>query len=97
MIKRPNILKDKDPFRASLVKEHQFNVIGKIYFKSLVPPCFKCGKGGVCQWGGLWRMVGQDAEALEKYEITPDKFKRWEDDEETVDKVHRYGKMLSEI
>jgi len=84
-------------FNASLVKEHAFHVLGHLYFQSLVPPCFKCGKGDVCQWGGLWRMVGRDLGALRQFEITPDKFRRWEDDEQTVDEVKKYGKILSEI
>ncbi len=86
----------RDLFGVSLVQEHAFNVLGHIYFQSLVPPCFKCGKGDTCQWGGLWRMVGRDVDALKKFEITPDTFKRWEDDEQTVDDVKKYGKMLSD-
>jgi multimeric flavodoxin WrbA len=84
-------------FNASLVKEHNFKMLGEIYFQSLVPPCFKCGKGDTCQRGGLWRMVGKDVDALNTFEITPDKFKRWEDDEQTVDAVKKVGGMLSEI
>jgi len=41
-------------------------------------------------------MVGQNEEALKKFEITPDKFRRWEDDKQTVDEAKRYGKILSE-
>jgi len=88
---------DRDPFDASLVNEHEFNVLGRIYFQSLVPPCFKCGKGDVCQWGGLWRMVERDVDALKEFEITSDKFRRWEDDEQIVDEVKKCAKMLSEI
>jgi len=84
-------------FGASLVNRHKFNVLGHLYFQSLVPPCFKCGKGDVCQCGGLWRMVGRDVDALNRFEITPDKFRRWEDDEQVVDDVKRCGKILSEI
>ena len=87
---------DSDPFDASLVGAHGFSVRGRIYFQSLTPPCFKCGKGDVCQRGGLWRMVGRDAQALQRFEITPDKFRRWEDDQATVDKVKKYGKRLAE-
>lgn len=87
----------RDPFGTSLVREHAFKVLGRIYFQSLTPPCFKCGKGDTCQWGGLWRMVGRDAEALKQFKITSDKFRRWEDDKQIVDKVTKYGKMLSEI
>ncbi len=70
---------------------------GEIYFKSLIPPCFKCGKGDVCQHGGLWRMVGRDAEALKEFDITSDKFRKWEDDEQIVNEVKKHGKMLSKI
>ena len=42
-------------------------------------------------------MVGRDVDALNKFEITPDKFRRWEGDEQTVDEVKKYGKILSEI
>jgi multimeric flavodoxin WrbA len=88
---------DTDPFDASLVRGHGFNVLGHIYFQSLVPPCFTCGKGDVCQRGGLWRMVGRDVDALKNFQITPDKFRRWEDDEQTVEAVKRYGSLLAEI
>lgn len=84
-----------DKFSAGFVKEHKFNVLGSVYFQSAVPPCFKCGKGDTCQRGGLWRMVGRDVEALKKFEITPDKFRRWEDDEQMVAEVKKYGKILS--
>ncbi|MBC8379573.1 MAG: flavodoxin family protein [Planctomycetes bacterium] len=92
-----DIRKDRGPFRASLVKEHKFNIIGEIYFRSLVPPCFKCGKGDRCQWGGLWRMVGRDTQALQRFKITSDKFRKWEDDEQITAAVKKYGKILSEI
>lgn len=84
-------------FDVSLVKEHRFRRLGHIYFQSLTPPCFKCGKGDVCQWGGLWRMVGRDEDALETFEITPDKFRRWEDDERAVDEVKKHGMILAEV
>jgi multimeric flavodoxin WrbA len=84
-------------FSGALVKAHRFNVLGHIYFQSLTPPCFKCGKGDTCQCGGLWRMVRRDVEALDRFKITPDKFRRWEDDEQVVDDVKTYGNILSEI
>jgi len=86
-----------DKFDAGFVKAHHFNVLGSIYFQSGVPPCFKCGKGDTCQRGGLWRMVGRDPEALKRFDITPDKFRRWEDDEHVVAEVKKYGKLLSEL
>ncbi|MFQ6094882.1 MAG: flavodoxin family protein [Candidatus Bathyarchaeia archaeon] len=73
------------------------NVIGHIYYTSNIPPCYKCGMGNVCKVGGLWAMVGRNEERLKKFKITPDKFKRWEDDCETVEKVARYAKILAEL
>ena len=91
--------KDEGTFRASLVKEHEFNVLGHIFYKSLVPPCLICGKGHICHnpHGGLWKFLGRDEEALRNFEFTPDKFTRWEDDMEIVDEVKKYGKILSTI
>ena len=42
-------------------------------------------------------MVGRDVDALNKFEITPDKFKIWEDDQQMVAEIKKYGKILSEI
>jgi multimeric flavodoxin WrbA len=84
-------------FKAGFVKEHAFNILGHIYYQSLTPPCFTCLRGDVCQWGGLWRMVGRDVEALKQFKITPDKFHRWEDDKPLADDVEKYGRMLSEL
>ncbi len=42
-------------------------------------------------------MVGRNKEALDKFEITPDKFRRWEDDEQAVDEVEKYGRILAEL
>jgi len=73
------------------------NVIGHIYYTSSTPPCFKCGMGNVCKVGGLWGMVGRDEEALRKFRLTRDMFKRWEDDSETVAEVAKYAKILAEL
>ena len=39
-------------------------VIGHIYYASTIPPCYECGKGNVCQVGGLWGMLGHSKERL---------------------------------
>lgn len=87
----------ENTFRASFIKEHKFNELGYIYYRSLIPPCLKCGAGHYCQWGGLWGMVGKNVEALNNFEFTPDKFRRWEDDPAMVDEVKKYGSILSGI
>jgi len=73
------------------------NIIGHIYYTSNIPPCYTCGMGKECRVGGLWAMVGRNEERLKKFKITPDKFKRWEDDPETVEKVAKYAKILAEL
>ena len=80
-----------------LERVHSEKIIGHIYCTSNIPPCYKCGMGKMCKVGGLWAMVGRSEEDLGKFEITPDKFRRWEDDRETVAQVTKYAKMLAEI
>ena len=42
-------------------------------------------------------IVGHDGEKLHNFEVTPDKFKRWEDCPETVAKVEHYAQMLAKF
>ena len=42
-------------------------------------------------------MVGHDEEKLHNFEVTPDKFKRWEDCRETVARVEHYAQVLAEL
>ena len=80
------------------IMEHKPKVIGEIYYKSAIPPCLKCGVAYDCRRGGLWHhLVGCDEDALKDFKITPDKFRKWEDDPVTIDKVNVIGKLLSEI
>ena len=58
---------------------------------------FKCGMGNQCKVGGLWAMVGFDEEKLRNFKVTKDKFKRWEDDPETVAKVAKCAKIFASI
>ena len=89
----------RETFRHSMIKEHGFNVIGQIYFHSYVFPCLKCGMGTECrsEHAGLWDHLGKDEVAMANYEITADKFKRWEDDVDIVNEMKRYGEILSSI
>ena len=84
-------------FQDTVTHGHKLNVLGHIHYRSMIPPCLKCGAGQYCQIGGLWRMVGRNEEALKNFEFTQDKFRRWEDDPETVAKIKRYGEILSRI
>ena len=42
-------------------------------------------------------MVGFDEEKLRNFKVTKDKFKRWEDDPETVAKVAKCAKIFASI
>ena len=84
-------------FQDRFARGHQLEVLGHLYYRSLIPPCLKCGAGRICRRGGLWYLLGRDEEALENFEFTEDKFKRFEDDPETVDEVKKYGALLANL
>ena len=58
------------------------NVVGSIYFNSATPPCFVCGYGTTCRYGGPARWLAP--EQFEHFQITPDMFKEFEDQPEVV-------------
>ncbi len=88
----------RETFRSSLVKEHQFNVLGDLHFKTYNPPCIKCGKGNTCMnHGGLWTLLGHDEEALRNFDLKGHQFTRFEDDPETVHEIKRLGETLSAL
>ena len=76
---------------------HNMRHLGALFHATEIPPCYKCGVGKACKVGGLWEMVGRDKEELRNFEITPDKFKRWEDCPRTVAEVERYANVLAEL
>ena len=84
-------------FRDRFAMGHKLKVVGHLYYRSLIPPCLKCGAGRDCRRGGLWYLLGKDEEALKNFEFTPDKFRRFEDDPETVDAVKNVGALLAEM
>ncbi len=85
-------------FERMVTHSGQFNLLGRIYFNSQTPPCLKCGVGSSCRVGGLCKyVVYQNDDKLEKFEFTPDKFKKWEDFPQIVEEVERYGKILTEL
>ena len=76
---------------------HNMRYLGALFHATETPPCYKCGVGNWCKVGGLWEMVGRDEEKLRDFEVTPDKFKRWEDCPPTVAEVERYAQVLAEL
>jgi multimeric flavodoxin WrbA len=84
-------------FQRRFVLGHRLKVLGHLYYRSLIPPCLKCGAGHYCRRGGLWYLLGRNEEALKDFEFTPDKFRRFEDDPEAVAEVKKYGSLLAEV
>ena len=76
---------------------HRMRYLGSLFHATEIPPCYQCGVGNACKVGGLWHMVGHDEERLRNFEVTPDKFKRWEDCPPTVAQVERYAQVLAEV
>jgi len=59
------------------------NVVGSVYFNSATPPCFVCGYGTTCRYGGPARWLAP--EQFENFQITPDMFKQFEAQPEAVE------------
>ncbi len=60
-----------------------YQVVGSVFFNSATPPCFICGYGTTCQYGGPARWM--TPEEFENFtEITPDMFQNFEDHPEVV-------------
>lgn len=94
-----DVAEGRETFRASFVREHKFNLLGEVFYKSFNSPCLKCGMGHYCRnpHGGLWGLLDKNEEKLCNFKFTPDKFTAWEDNSDTVDQVKNYGRILSEL
>jgi multimeric flavodoxin WrbA len=72
----------------------QARVLDVVRFQSQVPPCFKCGRHRECEIGGVYAMLGEAAHELT---ITPEMFRRWEDDPAAVAAVEAAAEQLKGI
>ncbi len=61
----------------------KYQVVGSVSFNSATPPCFICGFGTTCQYGGpaTWMKAEEFANF---HEITPEMFQNFEDHQEVV-------------
>jgi len=60
-----------------------YKVVGSVFFNSATPPCFICGYGTTCLYGGPARWM--TPEEFEKFtEIKPEMFQNFEDHDEVV-------------
>ena len=62
-----------------------------IGFSSRIPPCFRCGRIKECRIGGAYYTWGEKAHTMK---ITPDLFRRWEDDSETMGQIEGAAEKL---
>jgi multimeric flavodoxin WrbA len=81
-----------EDFRRALMP-YQVNVLDVVQYISQIPPCYSCGRHQECNIGGAYRMWGEKAHTLP---ITPELFRKWEDDPETVARIKAAGKKLGD-
>jgi multimeric flavodoxin WrbA len=77
---------------------HYFNyrVVGSVSFNSATPPCFICGYGTTCQYGGpaMWL---QPEEFANLKEITPDMFQNFENHPDIVQACELLSQELRQV
>jgi multimeric flavodoxin WrbA len=60
-----------------------YKVVGSVFFNSATPPCFVCGFGTTCRYGGPARWM--TPEEFDNFtEVTPEMFKNFEDNPDVV-------------
>ena len=81
-----------EDFRRALMG-YQVNILDAVHYTSQIPPCYSCGRHQECSIGGAYRIWGEKAHTLS---ITPELFRKWEDDPETVARIKAAGKKLGD-
>ena len=71
----------------------QVNIIDAVTYSSQIPPCFACGRIKECRIGGAYHKWGEEAHTME---LTPDRFRRWEDDTETRARIDEAAGRLKD-
>lgn len=73
----------------------EYRVVGSVFFNSATPPCFICGYGTTCKYGGPARwMTPEDFENFT--EIRPEMFQNFEDHPEVVQACELLSRELKE-
>jgi multimeric flavodoxin WrbA len=79
-----------------LASYYNFEMLENLFYNSSTPPCFTCGFGTTCKYGGPSRWMSP--EEFENFnEITPDMFQHFESDEGLVKKIQAAGKRLGAL
>lgn len=70
-----------------------FKIVDKLFYNTMNPPCYICGFGTTCQYGGPARWM--TPEEFENFtEITPDMFQRVETDIDMMKRLTEIGQRL---
>ena len=72
-----------------------FEIVDKFFYNTMNPPCFICGFGTTCEYGGPARWMSPH-EFEQFTEVTPEMFQRVESDTDTVMRLKEIGKELGE-
>ena len=73
----------------------KYNVVGSVFFNSATPPCFTCGFGTTCRYGGPARWM--TPEEFENFnEITPEMFQNFEDHPDVVAACENLSRQLKQ-
>ena len=80
----------EENFRRAMMM-YQPNIVDVVSYHSKIPPCYSCVRHQECMIGGARMLWGKECSTLE---ITPELFRKWEDDPETVEKIEAAGEKL---
>jgi multimeric flavodoxin WrbA len=70
-----------------------FKIVDKLFYNTTNPPCYICGFGTTCQYGGPARWM--TPEEFENFtEVTPDMFQRVEKDTDMMKRLTEIGQRL---
>ncbi len=73
-----------------------FEILDKLFYNTMTPPCFICGFGTTCKYGAPARwMSPEEFENFKK--VTPDMFQKFETDNNIVKRVKEIGRQLGSI
>jgi multimeric flavodoxin WrbA len=68
---------------SRLTSYFEYKTVGSVFFNSATPPCFICGYGTTCLYGGPARWMSPE-EFQNFNQITPDMFQKFEDHPDVV-------------
>lgn len=80
----------EEDFRKVL-RPFRVNVLDVVRYSSKIPPCYRCGRHQECLICGAYYIWGEKARTLA---ITPEFFRRWENNPETVAKINTTAEKI---